>query len=99
MKHSFGLSLIIACLGLSLAAPLNTMEVHHVENIEELPTEIDLGTIVFKPKPGLFHEFASGVESEIHSEEPVAVVGAGEFLVAGAEIVNPPKNNPQPRDM
>ena len=98
MKLYFGLSLIIACLGLSLAAP-NTMEVHHVENIEELPTEIDLGTIVFKPKPGLFHEFASGVESEIHSEEPVAVVGAGEFLVAGAEIVNPPKNNPQPRDM
>ena len=93
MKLYLGISLIIVCLGLSLAAPLNnTLEVQHVEKTEELPqetkrSEIHMGTIVFKPNPGLFQEFTSGVESKIHSKEPVA----SQLLVAGA-----PKNNPQP---
>ena len=100
MNFCLGLSLIIACIGLSLAAPskkvleipMNTMVVQHVENTEAMPQEtesqeVNLGTIVFKPNPGLFHD--SG------TEKPLAVEGAGEFLVAGAEIVNPQKNIPQ----
>ena len=52
--------------------------------------DVELGKIIFKPKPGLFAEISDGAEYQIHLEEPKA--DAGEFLVNKEENMNPPRN-------
>ena len=79
--------------------PFNAMVIESPTNPGEFPVEpeqpqgpeVTLGEIVFKPNPKLFNVPMIGHPVVGPHPGPMAIVGAGDFHIAGAEIVDAKK--------